>query len=473
MAGAALGAAAAFFAGAAFGAAAAFLATAGFFAATAFLAAGFLAAATFFTATFLAGAAFLAAAGFFAATDFFAGAAFFAAFFAGAALFAAFFARAMVADGSAHAPRGCVERGTICAVCSRRNLLAVLSLTCALTNTRAAMADGPVTVSAVGDVALAWRVDLAIRQHQYDPFREVRAALSGADLAIANVECVMTEAPESAQPERAGQPLIRAHPSSARVLANAGIDVASVANNHAFDFGARGALDTHRALREAGVIPLGGGRAEDAREPLIREVRGLRVGALAFAQQVNHSPGRGARVAWLDARSVDEVRALKARVDVVLVSVHWGHEFVETPTPGQVAMAHRLVDAGADAIIGHHPHVLQSVERYNDRPIIYSLGNFVFGHQPTPRDLSAILELSLQRGARPIVRAALRPVLLEGRLGTPTPVTGRRAAPIIARIRASSRRFRTALIERDGVIELDFSTATATTTTTGSTRAAP
>ena len=326
----------------------------------------------------------------------------------------------------------------------------------ALVSTRVARADGPVTIVAVGDLALAWRVDTAMRQHGYDPFREARAALSGADLAFANVECVMSDAPDVHTQASEGQPIIRAHPSSARAVANAGIDVVSVANNHAFDLGARGALDTQRALRDAGVAPVGGGRAEDAWEPVVREVRGVRVGILAFSQQVNHPPGRGARVAWLDSRAIDAVRALEARVDVVLVSLHWGHEFVEEPTPGQVAMAHQLVDAGADAIIGHHPHVLQSVELYRDRPIVYSLGNFVFGHQPSPRNLSAILELSVQRGARPIVRAALRPVLLAGRMGTPTPVSGARAAPIATRIRDTSRRFRTTFTEREGALELDF-----------------
>lgn len=347
-----------------------------------------------------------------------------------------------------------------------RSLVSLLSLVCALAAVPDARADAPVTVAAVGDVALAWRVDTAIRQHQYDPFREARAALSAADIALANVECVMTEAPDVYTETSSGQPLIRAHPTSARVLANAGIDVASVANNHAFDFGARGALDTQQALRDAGVTPVGGGRAEEARQPVIREVRGLRVGILAFAEQVNHPPGRGARLAWLNAQSIEDVRALKARVDVVLVSIHWGHEFVEEPTAGQIAFAHRLVDAGADAIIGHHPHVLQSVERYHDRPIVYSLGNFVFGHQPSPRDLSAIFELSLQRGPQPIARAALRPVLLDGRMGTPTPVTGSRAAPIIARIRGTSARFRTALTERDGALELDFQGSTAAVTST-------
>lgn len=321
---------------------------------------------------------------------------------------------------------------------------------------RAAIADPPVTVAAVGDVALAWRVDAAVRTAQYDPFREVRSVLAGADLAMANVECVITNAPEPRWPVVNGQPIIRATPTAGALLANAGIDVGSVANNHAFDFSARGALDTHRALRDAGVVPLGGGPTRDeAWQPFIREIRGVRVGVLAIAEQLNHPPGQGARVAMLDRRAVDAVRALDGRVDVVLLSIHWGHEFVAEPTAGQVALAHRLIDAGADAIIGHHPHVLQSVEVYRERPIVYSLGNFVFGHQPSPRDLSAILELSLQRGAQPIARASLRPIVLRGRLGTPTPAdTPALAAPVVARLRSASARFRTTFTEREGVLDV-------------------
>jgi alpha-tubulin suppressor-like RCC1 family protein len=188
----------------------------------------------------------------------------------------------------------------------------------------------------------------------------------------------------------------------------------------------------------------------------VREVRGVRVGFLAFTAQMNHEAGRGARVARLDTRALDAVRALDARVDAVLASLHWGQEVSTDPTPGQVALAHRLVDAGADAIPEHHPHVLQSVERYRDRPIAYSLRYLVFGPQPSPRDLSAILERSLARGRAPIVRAALRPIRLEGPLGTPTLVTGPRAAAVTARLRATSQRFRTAFTERDGALELDL-----------------
>jgi|LNFM01.1.fsa_nt_gb poly-gamma-glutamate capsule biosynthesis protein CapA/YwtB (metallophosphatase superfamily) len=321
---------------------------------------------------------------------------------------------------------------------------------------RVTSADAPVTVAAVGDVALAWRVDAAIRTAQYDPFREVRSILAGADLALANVECVITNAPEPRWAVAPGQPLIRATPTAATVLASAGIDIGSVANNHAFDFSARGALDTHQALRSAGLVALGGGASsEDAWQPFVREIRGVRVGVLAMAEQLNHPPGPGARVAMLDRRAIEAVRALESRVDVVLLSIHWGHEFVEAPTAGQVALAHRLIDAGADVIIGHHPHVLQSVEVYHDRPIVYSLGNFVFGHQPSPRDLSAILELSLERASQPVARVALRPIVLQGRLGTPTPSsTPARAAPVFARLRSASARFRTVFAERDGALEV-------------------
>jgi poly-gamma-glutamate synthesis protein (capsule biosynthesis protein) len=153
------------------------------------------------------------------------------------------------------------------------------------------------------------------------------------------------------------------------------------------------------------------------------------------------------------------VHALDATVDVVVLSLHWGREFTEAPTAGQIALAHRLVDAGADVIIGHHPHVLQSVELYRDRPIVYSLGNFVFGHQPAPRDLSALLELSLQRGAHPIARVALRPVRLLGPLGTPTVVDGALARPVLARVRDASARFRTVFSERDGALEVQLTPA--------------
>lgn len=328
---------------------------------------------------------------------------------------------------------------------------------------RAVRADAPVTVAAVGDVALAWRVDTAVRTAQYDPFREVRSTLAGADLALANVECVITNAAEPRWPTANGQPIIRATPTAGALLAAAGIDIGSVANNHAFDFAARGALDTQRALRDAGVVALGGGASrDDAWQPFVREIRGVRIGVLALAEQLNHPPGQGARVAMLDGgRAVEAVRALESRVDVVLLSIHWGHEFVAEPTAGQIALAHRLIDAGADAIIGHHPHVLQSVEVYRERPIVYSLGNFVFGHQPSPRDLSAILELSLQKGTQPIARATLRPIVLRGRLGTPTPAnTPALAAPVFARLRAASARFRTTFTEREGSLDVAIPRAT-------------
>jgi poly-gamma-glutamate capsule biosynthesis protein CapA/YwtB (metallophosphatase superfamily) len=329
---------------------------------------------------------------------------------------------------------------------------------CALALARTARADGPVTVLAAGDVALAWRVNTAMNARAHDPFRRVRPLFAAADLTFVNLECVLSDGPEMRW--RTGRfPIIRGSPAGARAMASAGIDVASVANNHAFDLGARGALDTRRALRDAGIAPVGGGEGESPAEPVVREVRGVRVGFLAFTAQMNHEAGRGARVARLDARALDAVRALDARVDVVLVSLHWGTEFSVEPTPGQIALAHRLVDAGADAILGHHPHVLQSIERYRGRPIAYSLGNFVFGPQPSPRDLSALLELSLQRGPSPIVRAALRPIRLEGPLGSPTPVTGARATAVIARVRAASGRFHTALTERDGALVLEPSAA--------------
>jgi hypothetical protein len=222
-----------------------------------------------------------------------------------------------------------------------------------------------------------------------------------------------------------------------------------VANNHAFDFGRARARSTRTgALREAGRDPpSAAGRAEGrARAADPRGARGCAWEPSRSPQQVNHSPGRGSarRVARRSFRSTKCARS-RARVDVVLVSVHWGGtSFVETPTPG----------AGRDGAPSggrwrgrHHrpPSARLAVGRALQRPAPSSTRSETSSSATSPPPATSRRSSSSRcsAGARPD-RPALRFArsLLEGTLGgRPTPVTGRRAAPIIARIRASSRRF--------------------------------
>lgn len=316
---------------------------------------------------------------------------------------------------------------------------------------RVARADPPARVVAVGDVSLVNPVGSALRHEDF--FASVRSTLSGADLTFANLECVMTQG--AAREARRAQVTLRAPCEGGRALADVGVDVVSLANNHAFDFGAQGARDTLGCVSDAGLHPIGmADSPAAAQRPYVTVIQGVRVGVLAFAFDTNRRAERPMHVARIDEDPVGAVRALRGSVDVVLVSLHWGVEFTHAPTASQTTLAHALIDAGADAILGHHPHVLQSVEVYRERPIAYSLGNFVFGPQPAPRDQSAVLTLELTRGPSPIARATLTPVVALGHHGTPTLAPGVSGERVRALLRTSSERFHTRLTERAGALEI-------------------
>lgn len=329
-----------------------------------------------------------------------------------------------------------------------------------LLGARGAGADPPVQVVAVGDIALVGVVMSQVRAG-HDPFAAVRPLLSAADLAVGNLECVLSSRPVPRR-GRLVRPsvILRAPCAGAQLLREAGFDVLSLANNHAFDLGAAGARDSRGCVEAAGLSAVGAGAtAAEARAPFRTTLGGLRVGLLAFAYDTNHPNGAGARVALLDDDPVAAVRALRATVDVVLVSLHWGVEFVHEPTAAQVRLAHALVDAGADAVIGHHPHVLQGVEVYRGRPVVYSLGNFLFGPQPPPRDLSAALTLTLGRpgpGASVVRAVSLTPVRAVGRRGTLHLATGPEGDGARSLLQRSSRRFGTHLRPDGGILRLDL-----------------
>lgn len=197
--------------------------------------------------------------------------------------------------------------------------------------------------------------------------------------------------------------------------------MASVANNHARDFGEAAFADTLAHLRAAGVEPVGGGRdAEEAWRPVVVERKGLRI---AFAA-TRVGPAGWAATARTPgmARADPEGRLLEAvadarRVaDAGVVLLHWGIERTGTPTGDQVQLAHALVDAGAAAVVGHHSHVLQPVVRYQGAVIAYSLGNFVFT-APEATQESMILRLGILPDRT--VAAATVPVRIVG--GRPGP----------------------------------------------------
>lgn len=238
-----------------------------------------------------------------------------------------------------------------------------------------------VTLLAVGDVMLARRVGEVIEQYgAFHPFEKISPVLQQAHLVIGNLEAPLSH---RGQPKRAkpGDPIFRASPEAANGLRKAGFDVLSLANNHIFDYGELAFRDTLEVLNSVGIRVVGAGlNLEEALAPAIREMDGNRIAFLAFCNAqiaTSRSPG----TAPLDSGVVrSAIQSARRKADWVVVSFHQGLEYSDYPTSETIAQARQMIDAGGDVVIGHHPHVLQGMEQYNNGLIAYSLGNFVFDH---------------------------------------------------------------------------------------------
>jgi len=252
----------------------------------------------------------------------------------------------------------------------------------------------PVRLVAVGDLMVGTPQVAAIIRAQgpEHPFRPYRELLSGADLAFGNLETPLSErgtptpgkSPESIA--RGTNYIFRAPTSTAAGLAWAGFDVVALANNHAMDYGGVALQDTIRVLKKAGVRPVGAGNnLREAFAPVYFERNGQRLALLAISDILpalsiagSNTPGLApARGGEFEATMPAAIRAAKQRADWVLVSVHWGKERYTGATPKQTRLGRRLVDWGADVVIGHHTHCMGPIEKYRGSLIHYSLGNFI------------------------------------------------------------------------------------------------
>jgi poly-gamma-glutamate synthesis protein (capsule biosynthesis protein) len=240
--------------------------------------------------------------------------------------------------------------------------------------------EGEATLIFLGDVGLGRTMEAKLARYGPDyPWTGWGPLVSDAGLAVANLEGVLTTQ---------GRPmdksyLIRGHPYWAQSLEAAGFDLVTLANNHALDFGQEGLVETLDRMESMGIVAVGAGRtAQDARLPALFNLEGLRVAVLGYAaRRWNGSVDvpETERIAWADPRLVrEDVQAVGDESDLVVVLLHAGTEYASEPSADQVAVAHAAIDAGAGLVVGHHPHVTQTVERYADGLIVYSLGDAVF-----------------------------------------------------------------------------------------------
>jgi|GEM_PF-510726 poly-gamma-glutamate synthesis protein (capsule biosynthesis protein) len=298
------------------------------------------------------------------------------------------------------------------------------------------------TVAFIGDVMLSRSVGATMRTKKDWgwPWHRLTDWLTSADLAFANLETSVT-------PGREVQPmemLFRADPEAAAAMARSGIDIVSLANNHVPNFGAAGLRDTLDYLTEAGVLYVGAGRDDaEAWRPVY-----VTAGALTFAfvagndsDVVPASYGAAADrpgTALLDVgRIKDAVAEARQNADVVVFSMHAGREYVVEQNERQVAYAHAAVDAGADLVIGHHAHVVQRMEVYRGRPILYGLGNFIFD-QTWSRDTQEGLAVRAVFFGKTLSRLEFLPVEIV-RDYQPHPAAPEAAGRIIGRLGQATR----------------------------------
>ncbi len=239
-----------------------------------------------------------------------------------------------------------------------------------------------VTISCAGDVTLGTDESfggytmpevLADKNNDYSYlFSNVKEIFEDDDLTIVNFEGTLTDRGVRQDKTFA----FKADPEYVQALSAGSIEAVTLANNHSSDYGEESAEDTKKYLEDAGIIWF------ENENTAVTEVNGVKVGLVGI-YELNGSAAETLPIAMQDVKDKG--------AELIIVEAHWGVEGENTPTQSQIDLAHEAVDLGADLVIGHHPHVLQGVEKYNKKYIVYSMGNFCFGGNQNPSDKDTMI----------------------------------------------------------------------------------
>ncbi|NJC69855.1 CapA family protein [Planosporangium thailandense] len=291
---------------------------------------------------------------------------------------------------------------------------------------------GDITLEFAGDVHFADRTAKLLA----DPataFGPIASVFKDADVAMVNLETSVTDrgTPEPKEFH------FRAPATAFDAVRAAGVDVVTVANNHALDYGRTGLADTLDDAHKAGVPAIGAGQnATEAYAPWVTTVRGTRIAFVAVSQihELESSWAAtdnrsGIAMASDVARSIAAVRAARAQADVVIVYVHWGQEGNDCPTGEQKTFAARMAEAGATAVVGTHAHLLLGDGMIGKTYVAYGLGNFLWWRDDAFSNDTGVLRLTLHGGA--VSRSELVPASISRDTGQPLPVSGGEADRIV------------------------------------------
>ncbi|MBU9708233.1 CapA family protein [Paenibacillus sp. AK121] len=292
----------------------------------------------------------------------------------------------------------------------------------------------------IGDVQFSGKVEQRLEQNGFDfPYQYLGSLFHKDDLTIANLETPVTTNGVGALNKTY---VYKSSPKALTAMAAAGVDAVNLANNHILDQGTSGLLDTLKYLDEKGIAHAGAGRnAKEAYAPHYFERNGIKIallGATRVMPEANWNASAkqpGVAGAYDSTAIVKSIREARNQADLVIVVAHWGKERATTLEPHQTELSHAFIDAGADLVIGGHPHVLQGMEQYKGKWIAYSTGNFIFSKSTVPATWdTAIFQATCTRNGD--CKMKLTPYRAE--LGQPIPLKDVEASKILQKVAALS-----------------------------------
>lgn len=305
------------------------------------------------------------------------------------------------------------------------------------------------TVTAGGDVIGGFGVSSVVGSMGSGLFKSIAPFFEASDHGFVNLESPLTS---GGDPQGWKDVIIKGNPALAKAMAQSGIDVVTMANNHAGDMGDSGLLDSFKYCQKAGITVVGAGRTlKQAQAGAVLSRNGTKTAFLGFTDVLpvgypatSTSPGTSPGRANLSAVTTN-IRNAAKKSDFVVVGWHWNFEYKRAPSPLESSEGKAAVDAGADIVFAHHPHLLDGVQAYHGGLIFYSLGNLVFSGFAGETAQTVLVKASLKKDS---IDAKLIPVTISGS-GVPTVATGGTGLGILQRVKSLSADLGTTVTIKD------------------------
>ncbi|MBD7967048.1 CapA family protein [Paenibacillus gallinarum] len=297
-----------------------------------------------------------------------------------------------------------------------------------------------ITMHFAGDVQFSGKVEDLLLKKGFDyPYQHLGSLFTDDDLTFVNLETPVTTGGVAAQNKSF---VYKSSPKALKSLAAAGVDVVNLANNHILDQGVKGLTDTLTHLNNNKLSYVGAGlNRKEAYSPVYYEKNGIKIALLGFTRVMPEASWRaeagkpGVADAYNSTEAVKAIKQANKKADLVIVMAHWGKERQTTPDENQKNLGYEFIDAGADLVIGGHPHVLQGLESYKGKWIAYSTGNFIFSRSATAETWkTAIFEATCQKDGN----CGIKLLPYHAELGQPVPMNKKEGTALLREVQSRS-----------------------------------